>query len=83
MIHQVDEDMYIMTDFIITKNNGYTYHYEFESENEDISHWEFFKSQIAVIHAFIAYVSRCAYQCVSIFGGGNLFFENKNHTENH
>lgn len=81
--YQVDQDMYIMTDFIVNKNNGYIYHYCEEGENEDISHWEFFKSEIAIIDAFIAYIASCAYQCVSIFGGGTLFFENKTHTENH
>lgn len=80
--YQVDEDCYAMTDFVLIKNNGYVYHYGFEAENEQISHWEYFKSEVAVIDAFICYFEQCAYQCVSIFGGGTLSFENKNHTEN-
>lgn len=71
---QVDEDCYAMTNFILTKNNGYVYHYVFEDDNEEIYHWEFFKSEVAVINAFMIYLENSAYQSVSILGGGTLTF---------
>lgn len=72
--HQVDEDFYTMTDFILTKNNGYTYQYIYEADNEIISHWEFFKAEIQVIDAFMDYLFKSARYTVNILGGGDFSF---------
>lgn len=81
--YQIDEDSYAMTDFVLTKDNGYIYRFVLEQDNESISHWEFFKSQIEVIDAFMNYLASISYQCVSVLGGGTLTFDNKNCVENY